>query len=293
MWHQEPDVSLRPPPKFLAVSRQAHTNTFSRGDKVHGHAVDAIAQARWRRPVGKDMAKVAAAAAAMHLGPRHAKAFILGRLDCAFDRIVETRPARSAFEFFGGSKKPLPASRADKSAWPLFTKERAASRRLRPMPAHDAILFRLKKVAPLFVGVSDFKLFGPHGSLSHGPINHTLKTTIHCARCNSSRHRMPRSFVPLILWVEVSICPKSPPLNLAASMKFTLGSLPLFISRRGAEPSQTANAREGIILRRVTALSAHCTRAFDTLRFLDLPVLDFRQVSLPYCLIKGIITNES
>lgn len=104
------------------------------------------------------MAKVTAAAAAMHFSAQHAKAFVLGRLDRALDRIVEARPACSAFKFSSGSKEPLAASGADKNAWPLFTKERAASRWLRPMPAHDAILFRSEKATPFFVGAGDFKV---------------------------------------------------------------------------------------------------------------------------------------
>src|SRR5262249_32069309 len=65
---------------------------------VRGHAVDAIAQAGWRRTVRKHVAQVAAAASAMHFGAHHAVAHVLGGADAARHRVIEARPAGAALE---------------------------------------------------------------------------------------------------------------------------------------------------------------------------------------------------
>src|SRR5262249_40873203 len=61
--------------------------------EAHGHAVDAVAQVCRRWSVLEYVAEMAAAAAAMHLGARHAVAAILGALHRAPDRIVAAPPA--------------------------------------------------------------------------------------------------------------------------------------------------------------------------------------------------------
>jgi hypothetical protein len=132
--------------------------------KIHRGAVDAIAQKCRRRPIRKDVAQMAAAAAAMHLRPRHAMASILGALHGAFEGIVEARPAGAAFEFFGRDEKALATSGADEGAGSLFMIQGAAAGRLRTMRAHDSILFRREKAPPLFLGMGDFKSFAWHGA---------------------------------------------------------------------------------------------------------------------------------
>ena len=128
---------------------------------------------RRRRPIRKNMAQMAAAAAAMHLGAYHAMAPIPAVLDGAFAGIVKTRPARAAIEFFARHEKTLSASRADKYAWPLFMIEGAASRCLRAMRAHHAILFRREKAPPFLIGVGDFKHLVLHHLLLQWLANRT------------------------------------------------------------------------------------------------------------------------
>src|SRR5580704_3406855 len=67
--------------------------------EIHRHAVDAIAQVRGRRAVVEDVAEMAAAAAAIHLGALHAPAAVGGGVDRARLRVVEARPAGAALEF--------------------------------------------------------------------------------------------------------------------------------------------------------------------------------------------------
>src|SRR5260370_21964193 len=62
------------------------------GLKVHGHAVDAIAQIRRRGPVVEHVAEMAAATAAMHLGAHHALASTGRGFDRALDPVGETPP---------------------------------------------------------------------------------------------------------------------------------------------------------------------------------------------------------
>ena len=118
---------------------------------------------RGRRPVWKDVAQMAAAAAAMHFRPRHAMAAVIGALDGAFEGIIKTRPTGAALEFLGRHEKALSAAGAHEGAGAFFMVERAASRRLRAMRAHHSILFRGEKAPPLFIVMGDFKLYALHG----------------------------------------------------------------------------------------------------------------------------------
>src|SRR5580704_15660512 len=88
--------------------------------EVRGHAVDAIAQVRRRRPVLEHVAEMAAAAAAMHFGTFHTPAAVGRGFDRAWHRIVETRPAGAAFEFRLGPEKLLIAAGAVKRAGALL-----------------------------------------------------------------------------------------------------------------------------------------------------------------------------
>src|ERR1700730_26643 len=117
---------------------------------------------RRRRPVWKDVAQMAAAAAAMHFRPRHAMAAVIGVLDGAFEGIVKTRPAGAALEFLFRREERPSASRANKYARPLFMVEDAASRCLSAMRAHDPILFRRKQTPPFFIGMGHVKQLALH-----------------------------------------------------------------------------------------------------------------------------------
>jgi len=121
------------------------------------------------------VAEMAAAAAAMHLRPRHAMASILGALKGAFDGIVEAWPASAALEFFARHEKPLTAARADKSAGTLFMDERAAPRSFRAMPAHDPVLFLRKQALPFLIGMGDFKRLVLHHLSLRWAAKHALQ----------------------------------------------------------------------------------------------------------------------
>src|ERR1044071_8615175 len=94
--------------------------------EVHRHAVDAVAEPRGRRTVGKHVTEMAAAAAAMHLGADHAVGSIHGFLDRTGLRIVEARPAGATLELLLRLEQRLLAAGTVERAGALFEIQRAA-----------------------------------------------------------------------------------------------------------------------------------------------------------------------
>src|SRR5512139_1324977 len=122
--------------------------------------IDAIAQVRRWRPVIENMAEMAAATAAMHLVANHAMAAVGVSFDSAGDRIIEARPARPAFEFHLGDKQGLIAGGTPKGAGAFLVQQRATSRHLGAVLAHDRVLFGREQLAPLGFGMCDRILLG-------------------------------------------------------------------------------------------------------------------------------------
>lgn len=126
--------------------------------KSQSEAIDAIAQAGGRRPVGKHMAEMRAATAAMHLGACHPMRVIDRGGDGAVERIEKARPAGAAREFLARGEERLIASGAGEDAGTLLLLERAASRRLGAMTTHDDILVGREPRPPFFLGAGDGEL---------------------------------------------------------------------------------------------------------------------------------------
>src|SRR4051812_30712972 len=123
--------------------------------EIHRYAVDAIAQSGRRRAIRKDVAEMAAAAAAMRFSASHAVGTVVRFLDRARFRIVEARPAGAALELLLRLEQLLPAARAGEGAGALLVIERAASRPLGAVLAHDVELLGRQNLAPLGLGVGD------------------------------------------------------------------------------------------------------------------------------------------
>src|SRR5579872_6303032 len=115
-----------------------------------------------RRAVGEDMAEMAAAARAMHLGAAHAVTAVLGRFDRTIQRIVEARPAGAAFEFGLRPKQRLAAAGTGECAGAFLVIERAAVRRFGAMPAHHLILLGPQQAAPFLFGMGDWEVLLGH-----------------------------------------------------------------------------------------------------------------------------------
>src|ERR1700760_3278286 len=75
------------------------------GGKLQRHAIHAIAKASGLGTIVEDMAEMAAAASAMHLGAHHAEGPVLGFADGVVQRLVETRPAGATLELGLGRKQ--------------------------------------------------------------------------------------------------------------------------------------------------------------------------------------------
>src|SRR5215467_51937 len=90
------------------------------GSELQRHAVDAIAQMCRRRSVIEDVSEMASAAAAVDLVTDHPVAAVCLVLDRARQRIVEARPAGSAFELHLGNKQRLIAGCATEGAGALL-----------------------------------------------------------------------------------------------------------------------------------------------------------------------------
>src|SRR2546430_5780145 len=120
-------------------------------------AVDAIAQAGRLRSVVEDMAEMAAAAAAMHLGGGHAEGAVLGLAERIFQRLIEARPAGAAFEFGVGRKQRQVAAGAGEDALAMLLQERARSRPFGAVLTQDIVLLRRQLRAPFGIGLFDLE----------------------------------------------------------------------------------------------------------------------------------------
>src|SRR4051794_13038176 len=119
--------------------------------------VDAVAQSGRLGTVVEDVAEMAAAAPAMHLGPEHAKGAILGLADIALDRLVEARPARAALEFGVGGEQRQVAAGAGEDALAVLLEQRAGARPLGALLAQDLILLRGELGTPFGVRLLDLE----------------------------------------------------------------------------------------------------------------------------------------
>src|SRR6516165_6353698 len=134
-------------PRLLALS----WDEFQR-DTVH-----AVAQAGRRRPIVEDVAKMAAAAAAMHFFPYYAERVVGVGQYCAFDGLVEAWPAGAAVEFGFCIEQRQVASGASEDPGAVFIIERTGEGTLGVLFAQDQILLRCKQLAPFLRRVGDFK----------------------------------------------------------------------------------------------------------------------------------------
>ena len=119
--------------------------------------VNAVAQTGRFRTVVEDMAEMAAAAAAVHLGAQHAVGAVLGLADIAFDRLIEARPAGAALEFRLRGEQRQVAPGAGKGALAMLLEQRARARPLGALLAQDLVLLRRQLRAPFRIGLFDLE----------------------------------------------------------------------------------------------------------------------------------------
>jgi len=114
-------------------------------------AVDAVAQSGGRRTVLEHVAEMPAAAAAVHLGARHAEAAVDGGRDGTLEGLKKTRPAGAAFKFTPGREERLGASGAAERAGPVLLQESTGSGRLGAVAAQHGVLLGRQRFTPFLV----------------------------------------------------------------------------------------------------------------------------------------------
>src|SRR6185369_1931168 len=117
------DARVKPAHDAAAAS----TRLRAGGLEHQREAVDAVAQAGGFRAVVEDVAEMAAAAAAMHLGAQHAEGAVLGLADRVVERLVKTRPAGAALELGVGGEQRQVAAGAGEGALAMLFQERAGA----------------------------------------------------------------------------------------------------------------------------------------------------------------------
>src|SRR5271169_5206383 len=125
-------------------------------------AVHAVAQSGRLRPVVEDVTEMAAAAAAMHFGPRHAEGPVFGFADRIVERLVEARPAGAALELGLRGEQRQVATGAGEDALAMLLEQWTRARAFGALLAQDFILLRRQLRAPFRVGLFDLELLrGP------------------------------------------------------------------------------------------------------------------------------------
>src|SRR5437762_8678665 len=123
-------------------------------------AVHAVALAGRRRAVGKDVAEMAAALGAVHLGAAHEEAAVGRCAHGAGQRLPERGPARAAFELGAGIEQRRAAAGAAEGALALLLIERAGAGALGAVLAQHLVLLRIERLAPLLVAFLDGERLG-------------------------------------------------------------------------------------------------------------------------------------
>src|SRR5262249_49746910 len=115
--------------------------------------VDAVAQPRRIRSVGKHVTEMAAALLAVHFGPRHEVALVALRLDgVGIEWLVEARPAGTGIEFRVPIEQRCATSGAHIHRFIVRVPIRPGEGALRPLLAEHVVLLRRELFAPLVVG---------------------------------------------------------------------------------------------------------------------------------------------
>ena len=153
------------------------------GVKPHGHAIDAIAQAGGRWPMGEHMAQMRVAARAGHLGAHH----VMGAVFMLFDHVIgqgriKAWPAAARFELGRGIEQGRITAHTAIGAG-AFGKAGMAERPFSCRAACD-----LKGQFPQFrqpFGIRFHHLV--HHLLLHGAARHCLRGTSSCRKPSAGR----------------------------------------------------------------------------------------------------------
>src|SRR5947209_15663550 len=156
-----PDSWVWIPGSRLKEARPGMTGEWLLRLELQRRRVDAVAQAARAGTVLEDVAEMAVAFRAEHLGADHAVADVALLVDMGLRRRRgKARPAASGIEFGVGFEQGLPAAGADIGALALLMLVFAGERPLRSLFPQHRILHRRQFAAPLRFGFFDFGGFG-------------------------------------------------------------------------------------------------------------------------------------
>src|SRR4051794_20927119 len=123
--------------------------------------IDAVAQACRPRTVGEDMAEMAAAFGAEHLGAEHAVADVPLLVDMAIDRgLGEARPAAAGIELGVGLEQRVAAAGAEIGAGAVVVLILTGEGTLGRLLAQHRVLHRRQLAAPLLFALDDLVVSG-------------------------------------------------------------------------------------------------------------------------------------
>ena len=120
--------------------------------EIQGDGVDAIPQSRRLRTVIKDVTEVRIALFAKHFHACHSIAPVRLYADVLFgNRLPETRPSSSGFEFRLGAEQRVPATNAPVDSFLVQLVVFTGERRLRPLSSSDLKLLGCEQLLPFFL----------------------------------------------------------------------------------------------------------------------------------------------
>ena len=157
-WGQRLPVSGTPAPGARRCALFRHQrNRLAFRHVLHGDGVDAVAQARRRRPVRKDVPEVAIAPGAAHLGPDHAKRTILVlRQRASRMGRGKGRPPRPRLKLLTRTKKRIAACGANVGTRLRRADETPLPRGLSPCLPQDPVLLGRQSFSPLLFAEDEF-----------------------------------------------------------------------------------------------------------------------------------------
>src|SRR5688572_8678035 len=167
------DGGAAPDPRAeVAVSRPCVGPPSLLRVEVQRSGVDAVPQARGLRPVREDVAEMATAGGALHLGSDHAERPIgLGHDRRGIDGSREARPARARVELGLGIEELGTAAGTAVRTGSVLVPVGASEGSLGALVAEDLVLDRRKGGTPLLLGLVDAgrRLRVGHGRAGYRP----------------------------------------------------------------------------------------------------------------------------
>jgi hypothetical protein len=143
-----------------ATQRRGKRSTESAGLKAEYHAINAVPEPRWRRPIFENMAQMPATLAAVDFRANHPETAVRRGFDRAFEWGEKAGPAGSTLELALSLEERLAAADAPERARPMLIKKRARPGRLGRMATQHRVLLRCQYAPPLLICFLNWEMLG-------------------------------------------------------------------------------------------------------------------------------------